>query len=775
MIDPATGGEINRYTFPPQVSPLPNYPFAIAATADGNRIYVTSQRDAVVYVLDTSKVSATVKPTLLGAIPVGAHPAGILLDEPNHRLYVSSATDDTISIIDTNTSGLIRRIPVRPQGALSLPGASPLGMALDPVRKRLYVALGDLNAVEVIDTVRLRPLGYFPAGWYPSSVAVSSDGNHVLVVNAKGTVNRYPNPGYQPYLFNDNTQYDLNLIEGTSNYLTVPTDRDLVASTNLVLRYSRVTPTTDAAPNRHPLAGLGIKIKHVFYVIKENRTYDQVLGDLPGGDGQKALALFGSPHFAQGTAALTTDDITPNLHTLAARFVLLDRFFVCSEASGDGWPWSTRSYANEYVIKGLPYNYSGRSSSSRYDFEGQNNGYPVGGFKPFDANNKLNSVLFPPTAFPNGAPPIPDIADGPNGGIWDAAKRTGVSYRNYGFGLTFGASVPNPGAAIPGQPPTLQVLPDNYPGPKGLQPEGHDLAGISDYDYRRFDGSFADSTGPSDTQHPFPTAKYGKHNAHSRIEEFQTEFAQMLAKDPDNGSGVPKFVMIRLMNDHTQGTSAGQPTPKASVADNDYGVGELVQTISANKAVWESSAIFVIEDDAQDGPDHVDAHRSPCYVISPYITNNAVDHHFYNTDSVLRTIELLLGIAPLSQYDATADPIGYTGSVSTGVWNSIPVNNRPYSALAPVADLFAQRNPAPGSVPPGSVAAHLLKLSNTLDFTHPDSADPAVLNQILWVSVKGDKVPMPAIQHNIIPVKQPATVAKGTKTKTAPMKKDDDD
>ena len=250
---------------------------------------------------------------------------------------------------------------------------------MTPDESRLYVSLGDFNAVGVVDLAKYSVIGYIPVGWYPTAVVASPFKAQILVANAKGTQTRYPNPGYQQYSFAG--QYDLNLIEGNVQTIPVPNSTQLAMDTQIVLDNNRLGQLAGTPPN--PLASIGLqagKIKHVIYIIKENRTYDQILGDEPYGNGDPSLALFGR-------------EVTPNLHALAERFVLLDNFYDCGEASGDGWPWSTQGQASEYVIKNLPYNYSGRGRN--YDFEGANNNYPVGGF---------------PATDPYGAPLVPVLA-----------------------------------------------------------------------------------------------------------------------------------------------------------------------------------------------------------------------------------------------------------------------------------------------------------------------------------------------------------------------------
>ena len=441
---------------------------------------------------------------------------------------------------------------------------------------------------------------------------------------------------------------------------------------------------------------------------------------MPQGNGEPDLAIFGQ-------------NVTPNLHALAGRFVLLDNFYDCGEASGDGWPWSTQGIATEYVIKNLPYNYSGRGRN--YDFEGQINGYPAGGFAAKDPNGKTNSVLFP-----QGAPAIPDVSQAPAGHIWDLAANARLTYRNYGFFTSFGVG---------------PYLPDNYPTATGLLPPGRYTSGaldpvangISDFDFRRFDTAYPDSDAPSLYGFQgYPTTSYGAFSAKSRFTEWNREFQAQAA-----AGTVPTFSMVRFMNDHTAGLSSGVASPQAHVADNDYAVGQLVDAVSKS-SIWNSTAIFVIEDDAQDGPDHVDAHRSTCYVISPYIKQASVDHTFYNTDSVLKTMELLLGLPAMSQYDAVATPILD--------FDTAPNNSAPYTATLPPQAIITDTNPVLSSLKPGTMAYHLAKLSSTLDFKHPDSAPAALLTEMEWKSVKGMNAKVPASRHSfLVPSHKPSSQA----------------
>ncbi len=720
----------------PPNPPANSFPLAVAVLGDGSKVYVSSQRDGAVYVFNASVPAATVAS---GALPTGAHPDALLLNRAQTKLYVANAHSDTVSVFNTGDNSPAATILLRPDNTRGLVGATPTGLGLSPDEGTLYVTLGDMNAVAVVSLAAGGVSGYIPTGWYPTAVVSSPLKKQLLVADAKGTKTRNPNPGQKVYDLPGGKStdsvgrfYDLNIIEGQVQTLPVPNSTQLSAQTQQVIANNRLAEIGSVPA---PLGQIGLKsggIKHVIYIVKENRTYDQVLGDLPQGNGEPDLAIFGR-------------NVTPNLHALASRFVLLDNFYDCGEASGDGWPWSTQSIATEYVIKNLPYNYSGRGRN--YDFEGQNNGYLVGGFTAKDPNGKTNSVLFP-----NGAPPITDVSEAPGGHIWDLVANAKLPYRNYGFFTSFGVGT---------------VLPDNYPTAKGLLPPGHYTSGaldpvasgISDFDFRRFDGTYPDSDAPSLYGFlGYSKQSYGAFGAKSRFTEWNREFQQQLAANT-----VPTFSMVRFMNDHTRGLTPGAASPQAQVADNDYAVGQLVDTVS-HSSIWNSTAIFVIEDDAQDGPDHVDAHRSTCYVISPYIKQASVDHTFYNTDSALKTMELLLGLPPMSQYDAVATPFLD--------FDTAPNNGAPYTALQPAQALITETNPTMSSLKPGTMAYHLAKLSSKLDFKHPDSAPAALLTEMEWKSVKGMSAKVPASHHSfLVPAHQSSSTAS---PKGAPQDGDSD-
>lgn len=703
----AAGSQLGRYVFSGSYFGTPNFPLAIAALKDGSKTYVGSQRDGAVYVLNTSNPAAI---TLAATLSTGSHPVGMTFNQSQSLLYVANAHSDSISVVSTNNDSIVSTLTFKVPGLENFIGVTPLQTSISSDGNTMYAALGDLNAVAVVGISgnNLSLQGYIPQGWYTTAVLPNSDNSKLLVANAKGTQSKYPNPCYVQWEFNDNPCYDLNLIVGTVASVGVPNVDQLAKYTKqVIINNSQLLYSTRSLSSIGLQAG---KIKHVVYIVKENRTYDQVLGDIPKGNGDSSLTLFGR-------------NITPSLHALANRFVLLDNFYDSGEASGDGWPWSTQAMGSEYDIKNLPYNYSGRGRN--YDFEGQDNGYPVGGFPATDPYGKQLSDFFP-----NGLPPIPDVNVPPSGHIWDAVRKAGLTYRNYGFFYTFGVTQ---GGKV--------AIPDNWPADTGLLPAGHDLAGTSDYDFRRYDAAYADSDAPNRYGCPYTMASYGHYNVGSRFAEWKREFDEMLAQDP-TGNSVPNFMTVRFMHDHTQGLSAGVFTPQAEVADNDYSVGQLVDYISKSP-IWQNTAIFVIEDDSQDGPDHVDVHRSTAYVISPYIKQGFVDSHFYNTDSILRSIEVLLGVAPLNQYDAIANPIALP-------FDSAPNNSAPFNAIAASKDIMCQKGSSALANKNNPMHKWTVETSK-MNFATPDSAPAGTLNRVIWHSVKGPKAPMPKLQHNVIP------------------------
>jgi YVTN family beta-propeller protein len=652
VLDVATGQQLHAV-------PVPGFPYAVAALSVGPnadaKVYVSSERDGVVAVVDPRRGA------VLRTIRTGSNPAALLLDRSQKRLFVANAGSDTVSIVDTALDRVTDTILVRPNDMRGLPGATPMGMALSPDESRLYVALADMNAVAVVDLAGKGLKGYIPTGWYPTSVALSADGVALLVANGKGTQPRNPNhkPAGPDGLWG---QYVPNIIEGSVSRMAVPSDAALQGETLSVLANNRI-----AVARQTRLKNPGIK--HVFYIIKENRTYDQVFGDLPQGNGDASMCLF-------------PRDVTPNQHALAERFGLFDNFYCCAEVSADGWNWSVSGMANEYVVRNSMYNYSGRGRS--YDFEGTNNGTPV-------------DLIG-----------LPDVARAPGGYIWEQCLKHGVSIRNYGFFVSDigpeekdrnGKSLASPNAALK------------------LALEKH-----TDTNFLQYDLSYADSDAWLLHNCPAPTQKrgFGERNAPSRVAAWKAEFDEYVRK-----GNLPSFIMIRLPRNHTAGTSAGMSSPRAMVADNDYAVGQIIEAISRSP-YWSKSAIFILEDDAQAGHDHVDAHRSPALVISPYSRRSAVDSRFFNTDSMLRTMELLLGLPPMCQYDAVAPVMD--------CFTPKPDNAEPYTAILPGRQIVAEVN---------GKTAYKADVSARLNFAEADAVPDALLNNILWHAIKGLDAPEP--------------------------------
>ncbi len=702
IYDPATKKELGRYRFKESHGGTSNYPLGIGVLRDGSKAYVAAERDDCVYAIDTQN---PLKPALAAAIPTGARPVSLLFSRDQRRLFVANSLSDTVSIIDTKEDRVVGTVLLRPSAARELAGATPTAMALSPDEDTLYVTLADMNAVAVVDVDDQELRGYIATGWYPSTLAVVDDGRKLMVVNAKGTAVRTPDD--EPDKFDPKRKhaYILSIIEGNVSVLDIPAADTLQAATDEVLKNNRLDVLAEKTEN--PLADIGLaagKIKHVIYIIKENRTYDEVLGDLAQGNGDPSLVLFGR-------------DVTPNQHALAERFVLLDNLYACGEVSGDGWCWSTQGMASAYVARNVPYNYSRRGRV--FDYEGTNNGYPTAGFPANDADG---NPLTNGEVFKDGAPPIPDVANtGRN--IWDAVNEAHLSMRNFGFFLYITDNIVG-----------IKAGPDNYPTSAGLQPAGHDLAGVTNIDYRRFDLDYPDSDAPSvyykqtgDKKCLFARTEYGKHQSPSRFSEWNREFQMTLAKDP-TGAAVPAYMQIRLPTDHTQAARSGKHSPRSYNADNDYALGQVVEAVS-HSPIWASTAIFVIEDDAQSGADHVDCHRTLAYIISPWIKAHSVDHHFYNTDSMLKTIELVLGLKPLCQYDAVADPILD--------WDTSPANADPYTAILPPKEVIAEINPEARALSLHDPRLQMAMQSDAMDFAHPDALPALEANAIVWRTVKG--------------------------------------
>ncbi len=605
--------------------PLGGEGYTCILSPNHKTLYITCWGCDKVVIFDTNQQKIT------GSVTVGDNPNDLCITDNGQYLFVANANDNNVSVIDTRQMKVIETL----NSALypdSPAGSTTNSVALSSDEKTLFIANADNNCLAVFDITipgSAKSKGFIPTAWYPTCVRVA--GNKILVSNGKG-LSSMANPfGPDPYQKGEvvlyqqggkqqkiKTQYIGGLFKGTLGILNMPDHKQMAIYSQAVYSNSPYVKNKElvsegAAGNPIPQkVGDPSPIKHVFYVIKENRTYDQILGDMPEGNGDKNLALFG-------------ENITPNQHAIAREFVLLDNFYVNGEVSADGHSWTMGAYATDYLEKNWPTSYGGRGGT-----------YPGEGTREI-ANNK-------------------------NGFLWDYCKRNGVSFRTYGEFM--GEKGPN-----------IPVLKNHF----------------CPY-FNLWDQSVRD------------TVRFG---------QWKRDFDSLLAAD-----ALPQFNTVRFINDHTQGLSLGKATPFAQVADNDLAVGMFVDYLS-HSSVWKESLILIVEDDAQNGPDHVDAHRSPAYIAGGFVKKNFVDHTAYTTSSLLRTIELILGIPPMSQYDAAAVPL----------WrcmNNVP-DHLPFTARPCRVDLD-EKNLA---------KSIWQQKSERFDFSKEDMVSDAEFNEVIWKAVKG--------------------------------------
>ena len=583
----------------------------------------------------------TVSLEIEGSVAVGDHPNDMVTDKKGKFLFVANSNDNSVSVIDINQRKVIETL----NAALyptTLTGSTTNSVALSKDDKTLYVCNADNNCLAVFDVShpgQSSSLGFIPTGWYPSCVRVV-DGN-ILVSNGKGLTSlanpKGPNPvqkhakvDYQKGYVEteDDYQYIGGLFKGTLSIIPVPDKEKLAIFSRQVYEntpFNKEKETTANGLKGNPIpmkVGEKSPIKYVFYIVKENRTYDQVLGDLPQGNGDTTLVLFGRKY-------------TPNQHAVAEQFVLLDNFYNDAEVSADGHNWSLGGYANDYLEKTWPTYYGNRGG--KYDAEGNR----------AIANNK-------------------------DGFIWDYCKKYGVSYRTYGeFADNYQPNIP--------------VLKDHF----------------CKY-YTSWDQNVMDTT---------------------RFGQWKQDFDSLLSAHQ-----VPHLNTLRFINDHTEGMKLGRPTPFAAVADNDLAVGLFVEYLSKSP-IWNETAIFIVEDDSQNGPDHVDAHRSTAYVAGGFVRNSFVDHTPYSTTSVLRTIELILGLPPMSQYDAAAEPM----------WRCFDTSPKhlSFTSIPAQTDLFEKN----------VMQSQWQKKSELFNFNKEDLASEKDLNEVIWVACRGTSIPCPSPVH----------------------------
>lgn len=574
----------------------------------------------------------------LPAIAVGDHPNELLLTKNGKTLFVANGNDNSVSVVDTRTGKEIEVL----NAALvpnALEGSSTNGLALSADEERLYIANADNNCLAVFEVEKpgqSKSLGFIPVGWYPTALKVVK--GKLFVANGKG-FSSFANPnGPNPvekkqtvtYQKSDNnstapSEYIGGLMKGTMSVFKEPSTQELAILSEAVYLntpYNKDIEMNAAGEKGNPIpmkVGDASPIKYVYYILKENRTYDQVLSDVVGGNGDTTLLLFGEKY-------------TPNQHKLVKDFVLLDNFYVDGEVSSDGHNWSTSAHATDYLEKTWPTSYGGRGGN--YDGEG------------------------------NRA-----IANPKNGFIWDYCKRAGISYRTYGeFATDFKPNIP--------------AIADHFCP-----------------DYSSFNQDVMDTT---------------------RFQAWKRDFDRLLTLNL-----VPRFNSMQFPNDHTEGQRLGKKTPFAYVADNDYAIGLFIEHLSKS-SIWKETAVFIVEDDAQNGPDHVDAHRTTAYLAGGFVKRGFVDHTPYSTSSMLRTIELILGLPPMSQYDAAATPM-YRSFTSTP-------NLTPFIHELPRTNLFELNVKDTPSA----------QKSAKFNFKKEDSIPDLEFSEVIWKAVKGEDSVMPA-------------------------------
>ncbi len=678
----------------------------------GRTAYVSSQRDREIDVLDIGGTA----PSLRTRIAVRGTPSKMILNRSGSLLFVVADNDDSVQVIDTASNRIIEHIDVAAPRNILKPGpryrgASPNALSLSADEKQLYVSNGGENAIAVVQLNNLNEpatVGLLPTGYYPNAVAVVN--GWLYAVNGKS--NPGPNPGECQGSLSQSiptpayastckpNQYVLTLEHAGFLAEPVPAAGDLrtltlqVGANNGYLRAPN--PRDDAT-----MAALHQRIKHVIYIVKENRTYDQVLGDLGRGNGDPSIVEFGRA-------------ITPNFHAIASNFVDLDNFYDSGEVSGNGWPWTTEGRETDFNVKTIPLNYSDRSTNAPYDAEGQVRGVDVG-----IATQAARKAAEP--NYPNDPNLLPGIAsddspDGPedtvgtrntqHGYIWDAVLKAGLTVRNYGFLSDlnrYGAAPKNFGrtdAPIPEDrtPYADRVIVDNPVNPT--------LIPLTDRYFRGFDNAMPD---------------------YWRYREWDREFTRY-----ETSGRLPSLTLLRLMHDHMGSFKTaidGVNTPELQQADNDYAVGLVAQRV-ANSRFRNDTLIFVIEDDAQDGPDHVDAHRSTGYVIGPYVKHSAVVSTRYSTVNMLRTIEDVLGTEHLNLNDAYQGPMTDVFDLSQADWTYRATPSAYlYNTTLPLPQIHAGAGPIPHST---QDAAWWDAHTRGYDWSHEDKVPAVLFNQVVW-------------------------------------------
>ena len=716
LLDTGTGAVVHRFDVSTSVAVPAAYPITVTATRDGRRGFVTLWNGSAVVELDLVNGRVLGRVALLPPkVPTAAssHPASLALSPDERTLYVALANRDMVAAVAVSPGEATMHIKGFFDTKLpgqTLFGAVPDAVAVSPDGHRLFVANASADAVAVFAAqapkhqgdkregiLAARPIGFVPTGWYPTALAATS--TDLLIATAKGE-GTGPNNFPQRNMPKANPRYSRTYIPTLlyGSFARVPTaglDAQLATMTAEVVAENRMK----AAKEQIAFQFGTNPIKHIIYIIKENRTYDQILGDETAANGDPSLTMYG-----RGT--------TPNQHKLAEQFGILDNFYDSAEVSGDGHVWSNAAITSDYTEKTWQQSYRGRERA--YDYEGVvSNGFPV-----------LQG--------------IPDVNEPASGYLWTNLAAHGKTLYHFGeyISTKFCTETPvvarqasplegTPEGTATGCPRTAihkgEEIPANYGGATSPYPWPIPMIASNTATKPELQGHF-DPQFP-DFQLNFPDQL--------RVEEFLTKFRGWVSGKQAGRDTMPNFIQLRLPNDHTAGTRPGMPRPAASIADNDLAVGRAVEAISASP-FWDDTAFFILEDDAQDGADHVDAHRSLCLVISKYSPRPQggkpfVDHRFYTTVSTIRTMETLMGLPPMNNNDAFAPLMSplFTGAG----------DQPPYTADTSNRDngLIYQAN-TPSS--PGA------RESSRMDFRHADQAPTAALNAILWRDSMGDK-PLP--------------------------------
>ena len=719
LIDSASGKILTRFDLASNPVVPSAYPISIAVTKDGHRAFVALWNASAVAELDLHGGKAASSVLLLppsSSILPSSHPIAMTFSPDEKTLYVALANRDAVAAVSIagRTPRLVRLYDARLPGQRYF-GAMPDAVAVSPDGETLYAANSGSDAVAVFRTKPAsqvgapeQAVGFIPTEWYPSAMAIK--GNKLYVATGKGqgtgpNVAPQPEPAHPvenlPARNHRPHTYIATLLHGSLATIDrIEAQKNLKELTGEVmasnLMQAAQTHLAFAESSGNP-SGTN-PIHHVIYIIKENRTYDQIFGDLGDGEGDSSLTMYG-------------ESITPNLHKLARQFGVLDNFYDSGEVSGDGHVWSTAGITSDYTERDWQQSYRGRERT--YDFEGVvQNGYPI--------QEKIS-----------------DINEPASGYLWTDLAKHGKTLYHFGEFVSTkfcddSGEAPKEKSPLEGTPEPTHFCQSSFIQPGDEIPVKYG-GGVSPYPWKipliyRNVATKPELEGHFDPDYPDFNLSFPDQ---LRVNEFLTHFNGWVEQRRHGSDEMPAFVMLRLPNDHTAGTRPGMPTPRASVADNDLAVGRAVEAVSSSP-YWDDTAFFVIEDDAQDGADHVDAHRSIALVISKYSPHAAkptVDHTFYTTVSILRTIEDLLGIPPMNNNDAFAPLIAplFTGEGNQPAYTADYVNRN--------NNLIFTANTA---------KAEGAKESGKMDFTHEDRADPRKLNVILWKDAMGTK-PVPAM------------------------------